>query len=102
MTDEARIESLKQHIYGIGRGAGIQVIPRNATGSLANSIHSLAVDVLIAEVVPRNEALGPEVCKAYQELQLAARAPIIADCIEIALRNYVDARIRKLSAGAVE
>jgi len=86
---------LKSNVYGRGRASGIRLVPRHHEGTAAERVLSLARDVIAADKVPSDAALGQHAEHAAQNLAaLVAEHADEPARVAAAVEAYITERLR--------
>ena len=95
MADLNLPTQVKANVYGRGRGSGIRVVPRHHEGTAAERVLSLVRDVIAADKVPSDAALGHHAEAAAQNLAaLVAEHADEPARVAAGLETYITERLR--------
>ena len=95
------IDDMKSLVFGLGRGAGIKIIPGHYAGDYGTQIRNLAQDVVNATKTPLDD-VSSSIQQHAIKLKQLLDSDADANAITNGLSQYIRSRVQWLGRDAVE
>lgn len=101
MDSAPTIDDMKSLVFGLGRGAGIKIMPRHYNGDYGTQIRDLARDVVNAPKFPLDD-ISTSIQDQANNLTRLLDTDVEGDLIADVLERYIRSRVQWIGRDAVE